>query len=163
MESGIVIKIPTIIWTIANFVILVLIAKHFFWEKIKSIIEERQAEIEEKLMKTDEDAKKARLYLLQNERILKDAKKEGKKITEEKKQKADKIYDEIINNAKAESDALIERARVEINREKEKAEYEIKKQAVDLAVELSIKALDEKVDDSLHRQLISDFIAKVGM
>ena len=156
-------EIPTMVWTIINFGILVLILKHFFWDKLKEVIESRQNEIEDKLAQADEDSEKARMYLVKNERILKDAKKEGKKITEAQKKKAEKIYDEIVDDAKKEADALVERAKVEINREKEKAEYEPKKQAIDLAVELSIKALDTQIDEDLHRKLISDFIAKVGM
>jgi len=153
----------TIIMTLINFVVLVLIMKHFFWDKLKGIISERQKYVEDKLMQADEDSEKARVYLLKNEQILQSAKEEGKKITERQKQKGDKLYDEIIDNAKNEAVSLKERAMLEIEREKEKAEYEIKKQAVDLAVELSIKALDQKIDENTHRQLISDFIAKVGM
>lgn len=157
------IDFSTILMTWVNFGIIVLILKHFFWDKVKGIIQERQDSIEEKLTKADEDSEKARMYLLQNERILKDAKEEGKKITEKQKQKGDKIYEEIVDNAKTEATALIERANVEIEREKEKAEYEVKKQAVNLAVELSIKALEGSIDEDVHRKLISDFIAKVGM
>ena len=69
----------------------------------------------------------------------------------------------IFTSPNAEAVSLKERAMLEIEREREKAEYEIKKQAVDLAVELSIKALDQKIDENTHRQLIGDFIAKVGM
>ena len=157
------INISTLIFTLINFVILVVILKHFFWSKIQDVIEERQNSIDEKLMKADEDSEKARMYLLKNERILKEAKAEGKKITEKQKQKGDKIYEEIVQNAKVEAEAMIERANVEIEREREKAEYEAKKQAVDLAVELSVKALEESIDEDVHRKLISDFIAKVGM
>ena len=157
------IDFSTILMTWVNFGIIVLILKHFFWDKIRGIIEERQNSIDEKLTKADEDSEKARMYLLQNERILKEAREEGKKITEKQKQKGDKIYDEIVENAKIEASALIERANVEIERQKEKAEYEVKKQAVDLAVDLSIKALEESIDENVHRKLISDFIAKVGM
>ena len=157
------INISTLIFTLINFAILVLILKHFFWDKIRSVIEDRQNDIDEKLLKADEDSEKARMYLLKNEEILKQAREEGKKITEMQKQKGDKIYDEIVQNAKNESASLIERANLEIEREKEKAEYEIKRQAVELAVELSVKALDETIDEETHRKLISDFIAKVGM
>ena len=156
------IDFSTILMTWVNFGIIVLILKHFFWDKIKGIIEERQDAIDEKLTKADEDSEKARMYLLQNERILKDAKEEGKKITEKQKQKGDKIYEEIVDNAKTEANALIERANVEIEREKEKAQYEIKKQVVNLAIELSTKALEEKLEDSTQRELIGDFITKVG-
>ncbi|WP_294154453.1 F0F1 ATP synthase subunit B [uncultured Clostridium sp.] len=157
------INISTLILTLINFAILVAILKHFFWSKLQEAIEGRQNSIDEKLMKADEDSEKARMYLLQNERILKQAREEGKKITEQQKKKGDKIYEEIVANAKVEAEALIERANVEIEREKEKAEYEVKKQAVDIAVELSVKALEESIDEEVHRKLISDFIAKVGM
>lgn len=157
------IDISTLILTLINFAILVAILKHFFWSKLQEVIEGRQNSIDEKLMKADEDSEKARMYLLQNERILKQAREEGKKITEQQKKKGDKIYEEIVANAKVEAEALIERANVEIEREKEKAEYEVKKQAVDIAVELSVKALEESIDEEVHRKLISDFIAKVGM
>ncbi len=157
------INISTLILTLINFAILVAILKHFFWSKLQEVIEGRQNSIDEKLMKADEDSEKARMYLLQNERILKQAREEGKKITEQQKKKGDKIYEEIVANAKVEAEALIERANVEIEREKEKAEYEVKKQAVDIAVELSVKALEESIDEEVHRKLISDFIAKVGM
>lgn len=157
------VDISTIIFTLINFAVLVLILKHFLWDKIETVITERQDYINEQLMNADEDAEKARMYLLQNEKILQSAKEEGKKITERQKQKGDKIYDEIIENAKVEAKSIIERANVEIEREREKAEYTVKKQAVDLAVELSIKALGEQIDEEMHRKLIGEFIAKVGM
>lgn len=157
------INISTLILTLINFVILVLILKHFFWDKIRSVIEERQSDIDEKMLQADEDSEKARMYLIKNQEILNNAREEGKKITQQQKQKGDKIYDEIVQNAKNESASLIERANLEIEREKEKAEYEVKKQAVELAVELSVKALDKQIDEETHRRLISDFIAKVGM
>ncbi|HCW53005.1 MAG TPA: ATP synthase F0 subunit B [Clostridium sp.] len=157
------INISTLIFTLVNFFILFLFLRHFFWGKIKIVIEERQIDIDKKLIKADEDTEKARLYLLKNEEILNKAREEGKKITERQKQKGDKIYDEIVQNAKDESASIIERANLEIEREKEKAEYEVKKQAVELAVELSIKALDKQIDEETHRKLIGDFIAKVGM
>ena len=53
------INISTLIFTLINFVILVLILKHFFWSKLQAVIEERQNNIDEKLMKADEDSEKA--------------------------------------------------------------------------------------------------------
>ncbi|GAA0078869.1 F0F1 ATP synthase subunit B [Clostridium sp. CTA-5] len=157
------INISTLLMTLVNFFILVLILKHFFWSKIQLVIDERQNYVDEKLIKADEDSEKARMYLLENQKILQSAKDEAKKITENQKVKADKIYQDIIEDANQEAKSLRERAKIDIQREKEKAEYEVKKQAIDLAVELSIKALEESIDDNKHRELISDFITKVGM
>ena len=156
------INTSVLIATLINFGILVLILKHFFWDKIEAVIQEREDYIEEQLTRADEDSEKARLYLVENERILKASKEEGKKIIEKKKLKANKVYDEIVDEANKEAKSIIERAQVEIGREKEKAEYELKKQVVNLAIDLSTKALEEEIENSKQRQLISDFISKVG-
>jgi F-type H+-transporting ATPase subunit b len=157
------IRLSTLVMTWVNFAIIILILRHFFWDKLKGIIGERQKYIDDKMTKADEDAEKARMYLVQNEQILQGAKEEGKKITEAQREKGDKLYDEIVSDAKAEAVSIKERTNLEIEREKQKAEHEIKKQAVDLAIELSVKALGQQIDENTHRKLIGDFIAKVGM
>ena len=151
-----------LLMTLINFFILVLILKHFFWEKIRIAIQDREDFIQEQLSNAEDESQKARLYLIENERILKSSKEEGKKIIEKKKQKANKVYSEIVDDANKEAKAIVDRARLEIEREKEKAQYEIKKQVVNLAIELSTKALEEKLEDSTQRELIGDFITKVG-
>ena len=151
-----------LIATLINFGILDLILKHFFWDKIKAVIDERENYIEERLTKADEDTEKARMYLIENERILKAAKEEGKKIIEKKKEKANKIYDEIVDDANNEAKSILDRAQLDIEREKEKAQYELKEQVVNLAIDLSTKALGEKIEDTKQRELINDFITKVG-
>lgn len=156
------IHLSTIIMTLINFAILVLILKHFLWDKVKNVIEEREGYIEEQLTKADDELERARMYLLENERILKSAREEGKKITEKQKQKADKIYKEIVDEANREARLIQERARLEIQREKEKAQYELKKEAVELAINLSYKALEDSITDDNQRELISNFITKVG-
>ena len=142
-----------LLMTLINFFILVLILKHFFWEKIRIAIQDREDFIQEQLSNAEDESQKARLYLIENERILKSSKEEGKKIIEKKKQKANKVYSEIVDDANKEAKAIVDRARLEIEREKEKAQYEIKKQVVNLAIELSTKALEEKLEDSTQREL----------
>ena len=74
------IDFSTILMTWVNFGIIVLILKHFFWDKIKGIIEERQDAIDEKLTKADEDSEKARMYLLQKKKVKKSLKNKNKKV-----------------------------------------------------------------------------------
>ena len=157
------VRLSTLIMNWVNFGIIFLLLRHFFWNKLKGIIAERQKYVDDKMTKADEDAEKARMYLVKNEQILQSAKDEGKKITERQKEKGDKLYQEIVSDAKVEASSLKEKVSLEIEREKEKAEYVIRKQAVDLAIELSVKALGQKIDEDTHRKLIGDFIAKVGI
>ena len=151
-----------IIITMVNFCILVVLLKHFFWDKIQAVISKREEYIEKKIVEAEQESEKARLYLLENERILSTSKQEGNKIIEDKKDKANKIYSEIIADANKEAKSIMSRASLEIEREKEMAQFEIKKQVVDLAIDISAKALEEKVQESKQRELINDFITKVG-
>ncbi|MGG7059911.1 F0F1 ATP synthase subunit B [Clostridium nigeriense] len=151
-----------VIATIINFIILLAILKYFFFAKVEAIINERENSISDKLDETEEELEKARMLAIENERIIKNAKKEGKLITEEYKQKAEKVYDEIVEDANKEAKVIIERAKVEINREKEKVEYQLKKEAIDLALELSKKVIEKNIDENKNRDLIDDFLTKVG-
>ncbi|GAB6169224.1 F0F1 ATP synthase subunit B [Clostridium carnis] len=151
-----------IIATIINFIILLAILKHFFFDKVKAIIEERENSISVQLDNAEEEFEKARMLAIENERILKGAREEGKKITERHKQKAEKIYEEILDDANQEAKVILERAKVEINREKEKVEYQLKQEAIDLAIELSKKVIEKNINEKDNRDLIGDFIAKVG-
>jgi len=152
----------TLIMTIINFIVLLAILKYFFFEKVKAIIDERENLINDKLDYADEEAEKARMMAIENERMIKNAREEGKLITERHKQKAQKVYDEIVNEANQEAKIIIERAKVEINREKEKVEDQLKREAIDLAIELSMKVIEKNIDEEKNRELIGEFITKVG-
>ena len=152
----------TLILSIINFIILFLILKHFFFKKVEAIIDERENLINEKLDYAEEESEKARMIAIENERILKSAREEGKLITEKHKEKAEKIYEEIISDANKEAKKMIERAKIEINREKEKAQDELKRESIDLAIELSKKVIEQNIDEGKNRELIDEFITKVG-
>ncbi len=152
----------TLIATIINFIILFAVMKHFFFEKVQGIIDERENLINDKLDYADEEAEKARMIAIENERMLKNAREEGKLITERHKQKAEKVYDEIVAEAQQEAKIIIERAKVEINREKEKVEDKLKREAIDLAIELSKKVIEKNIDEEKNREIIGEFITKVG-
>ena len=152
----------TLIATIINFIILFAVLKYFFFEKVQAIIEERENLINEKLDYADEEADKARMMAIEHERMLKNAREEGKLITERHKQKAEKVYEEIVNEANQEAKIIIERAKVEINREKEKVEDNLKREAIELAIELSKKVIEKNIDEEKNRELIGEFITKVG-
>ena len=78
------INLGLILASLINFFILFAILKHFFFGKVKAIIDEREEYINEQMDDAEEATNKARLLAIENERILKQAREEGKKITEEK-------------------------------------------------------------------------------
>ncbi|MGL4762681.1 MAG: F0F1 ATP synthase subunit B [Sarcina sp.] len=155
------IQLSTVIMTIVNFLILLAILKHFFWDKIKKAIDERQKTIVDTLNGADEKFKQGEEFSKTNREILDGAKEEGKKITEARKRQADKIYDEILESAREDSSVMKKRAENDIERELDKAKFEIKEQVIELALVVSRKALDKTIDEAEHRRLIDSFIDEV--
>ena len=154
------INLGLILASVINFIILLAILKHFFFGKVKAIIDEREDYINDRLDSAEEATDKARMIAIENERALNRAKEEGKAITEAHKKKAEKVYNEIVEDAKSEANLIIERARVE--REREKVEYSLKKEAIDLALELSKKVIEKNIDEEKNKKLIDEFISEVG-
>jgi F-type H+-transporting ATPase subunit b len=152
----------TVLATIINFAIFYFVMSRLLFKPVNKIISSREEEIDMRIKKSEEDQKQAELLRLENEDKLKNALDEGKAIVEDFKSRAEKVYEDIISKAKEEAEFVLDRARTDAERERDKASEEIKTQAIDLAILLSSKALETTIDESEHRRLIKDFIAKVG-
>lgn len=157
------INIPQMIVTLVNLLILFWIVKHFAFDRVNKILKDRKNLIEDTINKADEDLEKARVLKLQNQREIKSAREEGKTIVSQYKSKADNIYKEIVEDARKEASIIVEKSKVEIDRERSKAEDDIKNQVVDLAMTISEKVLGESIDMNKHKELIDEYISKVGM
>lgn len=157
------INIPQMIVTLVNLLILFWIVKHFAFDRVNKILKDRKNLIEDTINKADEDLEKARVLKLQNQREIKTAREEGKTIVSQYKSKADSIYKEIVEDARKEASIIVEKSKVEIDRERSKAEDDIKNQVVDLAMTISEKVLGESIDMNKHKELIDEYISKVGM
>lgn len=155
------ISLVKIIITIINFIILVLILKHFLWAKIEMVISLRQQEINESITKAENFVKESENLKIENEKVLGMTKVQNRKITKEKKLQADKMYDEIVEAAKFEADVIKLNVQNEIEMEFEKAKFEIKKQVVDLSLSVSKKVLEKEIDEKTHNDLINNFIDEV--
>ncbi|MGL4656535.1 MAG: F0F1 ATP synthase subunit B [Sarcina sp.] len=155
------IDLKTVIMTIINFIVLLIILKYLFWGKIAAVIDKRQKDIVDILDDADAKMKQGEEYSRTNKALLDGAKEEGKKITEARKHQADKIYDEILESARVEASAMRERAEKDIAREMDKAKFEIKEQVIELALVVSQKALDKELNEAEHRRLIDSFIDEV--
>lgn len=155
-------NLATVVITVINFIILYLILRHFLFDKVNGVIDERNSSIKENIDKAETDKKEAEALKSENLKKLEESKIEGKKIVENYKQKAEKVSEGIKGEASNEAELIIERAKKEVQLEKEKAEDELKNKVVDLAVILSSKALEKSINEEEHRRLIEEFIAKVG-
>lgn len=156
------INLGTILASIVNTGILYIVLKHFFFDKVKNILKEREEFINKSIRDAEEATERAKQLQIENENILKNVKLESRKITELEKEKAEKIYAKIVNEAKEEAKSIKERTNLEINRQREKAEVMLKRKSVDLAIEIATKLIEKNIDEGKNEDIIDNFILEVG-
>jgi len=148
--------------TIINFILLLAVVTYFLFKPVQKILNSREQDISNRIEKTKHDEKRVEALKTENDQLLKESKEKGRAI-EGYKIKAEKVSDEIINDAKKEASQIEERSKNEIRLEREKASDEMKRQIIDLSLLMSSKALGENIDEEKHKQLIKEFITKVGI
>ncbi|MPW27004.1 F0F1 ATP synthase subunit B [Alkalibaculum sp. M08DMB] len=147
---------------IVNFLILVLIIKHFFYDKINNFMQTRTDEIATEI--TEAETLKAQAEGFKAEYIEKLGAIEDKsrEIIKDATLKAEDKKSDIIKSAKEEADKVLDRNKVEIERERQKALEDVKTNIVDLTIFATEKVIKETLDKTKHEKLIFDFIEEVG-
>lgn len=152
----------TVIEATINFFIFYLILYKLVFKKTIAVMENRKAEMENSFRKAKEEEERAQLLKEQYEESITNCKNEGLKLIESYKKKADQVYEEVIEESKKEAVKIKDKAIKDAEREKEKARAEVKEEIIELSLQLSTKILEREIDENKHRELIDEFIAKVG-
>jgi F-type H+-transporting ATPase subunit b len=152
----------TIILTLANTLILFLILKHFLFDKVNKVIDERQKEIQDSYHRADEAEKNAqKLEADYNEKIGQ-AKEESAEIIRDATRKAQVRADEIIDEAKVEAKGIRTNAENEIEREKKIAVNAIKDEISQIAFSAAAAVVEKDLTSEDNEKLIEKFIDNVG-
>lgn len=157
------ISVGMIIFSTINFLIFYLIMRKFFFEKILAVIDARKAEVENSFKKARDEDARAELLKSKYEEDVKKFNNEGMMLVESYKEKADRVYTEIVEESNKEAANIKEKAAKEIERERAIANKEMKQEIIELSMELAEKTLEREIDSNRHKELIDEFIAKVGI
>lgn len=156
------ISILKILASTINFIIFYLILKKFVFKKTLAVMNARQADIEASINRIGEQEQQVEQLKKQYDEDVIKYKEQGKKLVESYKAKADNVYKEIIEESKKESEAIKANALKEAEKEKLKADRQMKDEVIDLSIKIAEKVIEKEIDENKHRELIDDFIAKVG-
>ena len=160
--SLISVNIRNIIFNILNFLILVLIIKHFFYDKINNFIKKRSDDVASEIQNAESLKTEAEKYKEEYLGKLSQAEVHSREIIEEAMQRGKERKKEILEEARLEVLKVQDRARNEIDLEKKKAADEVKGNVVDLTIYATEKLIKETLDKEKQEKLILDFIEQVG-
>lgn len=149
-----------LIFSIITVLVLILILKHFFFEKVKKFMDERKAKVEEQFQKAEEAENQAREKLDEYNEILAGAEKEKRVIIADAMENAKLQANSVLDEARKEVADIREKSRLQIEREKIAARKEIHNEVGDLAVQLAEKILESELDEDAQASVIDEIISK---
>ncbi len=149
-----------LIFSVITVLVLILILKHFFFEKVKKFMDERKAQVEEQFQKADEAENQARKKLDKYNEILAGAEKEKRTIIAGAMENAKIQADSVLDEARKEAADIREKSRIQIEREKVAARKEIHNEASELAVQVAEKILENKLDADAQASVIDEIISR---
>jgi len=156
------VNLTTIIATWLNLLILTLVLKHFLFDKVNKVMEDRKNEVAQTYKDADEAKENARKLEAEYADRISGAKEESAQIIQAATKKAQLHSDEIISDAKREAKGITEQARAEIEREKKIAVNQIKDDITEIAFSAAQAVIEKDLNTKDNERLIEQFIDNVG-
>ncbi len=152
----------TIFATLVNFLILLLFLKHYLFDKVNKIIDDRNSEVIETIQDAEYRVLKADELKDSYEKQIADLENKGREIVREAKIKADSQAKNIIQEAEDRTAMLIRQTEDEIERLKKKSLEEMKHEIGALAIFAAEKILEKELDHQEQQAFIGKIIDEAG-
>lgn len=152
----------TLVFIWMTMLVLYLILKHFFFEKVHNFMVARENQVRESFENADRANRLADTKLSDYEMKIADLEGEGREIIKKAKIKADAQAKDIIDEANTQASSIIDNAEQEIQRMQVRAINDMKIQIATLAIMAAEKILEKQLDTAGHQELISGIIEEAG-
>lgn len=142
--------------------IIVLICKRFFWDKLLAFVNKRQAIIQQNIDSSTELKAQAQDLKHKYEEQISHAGQEASKIIDDARNEAEVEKEEIIASARQQAANIERSAQEEIAKDRLKAQNEMKDAITDVAIAAAGQILEEQVDAAKQKEVVDRFIAEAG-
>lgn len=142
--------------------VLYLILKHFFFEKVHKFMVARQEAVQKELDDAKQTKDDADAMLANYKETLSGAEEEKRKIIKEAKVIADRRADAIVSDAQNQAAQLLSDAHKKIEAEEEKAVVQLKKEIASLAVQAAGQIMEKEMDDSSQEDLVNKVLEEAA-
>ena len=149
----------TIIGTVVNTLLLLLVVKKFLFEPVNKILDERKAQVSKTYEEADRSLENAHAMETEYTEKLANAKEESAEIIRNAAKRAQDRSDEMIADAKAQAQLIVDRANADIERDRSKAIASVRDEISDIAVSIAEKVIGRNVSSDAEQDLlINEFI-----
>jgi F-type H+-transporting ATPase subunit b len=149
------------IWTIATFLILLVLLAKYAWGPLLAALERRQDAIRKSL----DDAQQAKQELerlhVESRKILAEARVQADTILSQTRSDASRLRDELKQKAQGEAAGVVKNAERQIEMETARALQQIRNEAVDLSIAIASKLLERNVSKEDNERLIEETFKQI--
>lgn len=156
------IHVPTMVWAIINFLILVAILNKFLYGPIVKILDDRKNEVVNNLDQAETAKTEAEKLKEEYVEQIKKAKLEAQEIINKANKLGEETKNEIISEARDEAAKVSAKAQAQIQREKSKALAELRDEVASLAILAAEKVVAKSLNNQDHEKMVHEFVKEVG-
>lgn len=147
-----------VVWTLAIFVVLLIVLKKSAWGPILGALQKREEFIEKSLRDAKRDREAAEVKLREYLAQIEKAREEATAIVEEGRRDAEVVRRQIHDEARKEADAMVERAKREIGLARDTAVKDLYDLVADMSTDVAGKIIKRQLSPDEHRRLVQESI-----
>ena len=141
-------------------IVLFLVLKKFFFEKVKNFMETRSNSIQDAFDSAEAVNRRADEKMQNYTKRIANVEAEGREIIRDAKIKADAQAREIIEDANKQATEIMNKAERNIEREKQKAMEEMRKEVAALAMLAAERIVEREIQNIGQDEIVDEVITK---
>jgi F-type H+-transporting ATPase subunit b len=149
------------IWTLAIFVLVVVVLGKFAWGPVLRLLQEREEFIHKALDDAKRDRQDAAASLQAVADQLQAARAEAAQIVDKARHDAERLGADLRQRAREQADTILQNADRRIQQETDRAVQQIRHEAVDLSVMIASKLIQRNLSREDNQRLIDEALAEV--
>lgn len=162
IENYLRISLTDVILVMISTILIVLIAKKFFWSKLVAFVEKRQQLVQANIDSSLALKKEAEDLKDQYDKQIMSAGQEANVILENARAQATQEKKQILSKAHQEAVLLKQKAQEDIEREKRNAQNSMKDAIGEVAVDVAKRFVANQMDEETQKKYVDDFISEAG-
>ena len=161
-QSFIGVDFWTALFTLLNFLAVLLVGKKFLWGPVMKMIQDRQKEIDDMYSDADNARVSAKAMEDEYKQKLSAAMETGERIVKDATARGQAKEEEILRQANAEASRMLSKAEADIAMEKKKAINDAKDEISEMAMAIAEKVVGRALSEADQASLVDHFIDELG-
>lgn len=161
-QSFIGVDFWTALFTLLNFLAVLIVGKKFLWGPVMKMIQDRQQEIDDMYSEADSARVSAKAMEEEYKQKLSAAMETGERIVKDATARGQAKEEEILRQANAEASAMLSKAAADIAMEKKKAINDAKDEISGMAMAIAEKVVARELTVADQSKLVDEFINELG-